>query len=149
MTLLFHLTKHFFCSATQQNVSPAVLYAILGVCAGIILVLVIGGVFLIRCKVCKKSEPSQAGGHSSGGHQSNNKSYLVTDPGNLAQREKLNPPPPDLWIGHDQLELKELDGDETGDTSIAARSTPDYRSTIDRSRNYIQAYSGTINFTNI
>ncbi len=65
------------------------------------------------------------------------------------QKERLNPPgaPAELWLGHDQLELKALeeDADETGDTSIA-RSTPtvDYRSasSMDRSRNYIMPYSG-------
>ena len=57
-------------------------------------------------------------------------------------------PPPDLWIGHDQLELKELDGDET--TETIARSTPDYRSgassIVDggRTRNYITPYSGKL-----
>ena len=65
------------------------------------------------------------------------------------QREKLNPPPPDLWIGHDQLELKAMDGDETGETTLS-RSTPDYRSasSMDRSRNYIIPYSGKSTSTN-
>ena len=122
-----------------------VLYAILGVCAGIILVLVIGGVFLIRCKVCKKDDVQN-------NRQINNKSYMAGGAGGggaggggdqSALTEKLNPPPPDLWIGHDQLELKELDADETAET--IARSTPDYRSasSIDgRTRNYITPYSG-------
>ena len=67
-------------------------------------------------------------------------------------REKLNPPPPDLWIGHDQLELKDISDeasglsaicDETGETTLT-RSTPDYRATMERTRNYIQnsQYSG-------
>ena len=77
-----------------------------------------------------------------------NKPYLQPSrPSNVStdrdQREKLNPPPPDLWIGHDQLELKAMDGDETGETTLS-RSTPDYRSasSMDRSRNYIIPYSG-------
>ena len=53
-------------------------------------------------------------------------------------------PPPDLWIGHDQLELKDISDengsaicDETGETTLT-RSTPDYRATMERTRNYIQ-----------
>ena len=129
---------HVFWKQLDKQVSPMVLYAILGVCAGIILVLVVGGVFLIRCKVCKKDEVNR---------QVNNKSYMS---GQDPLTEKLNPPPPpDLWIGHDQLELKELDGDET--TETIARSTPDYRSgassIVDggRTRNYITPYSGKSN----
>ena len=66
-------------------------------------------------------------------------------------REKLNPPPPDLWIGHDQLELKDISDegnsaicDETGETTLTSRSTSDYRATMERTRNYIQnsQYSG-------
>ena len=73
------------------------------------------------------------------GHPSNNA------PNDRDQREKLNPPPPDLWIGHDQLELKAMDGDETGETTLS-RSTPDYRSasSMDRSRNYVMPYSGKL-----
>ena len=69
-------------------------------------------------------------------------------------RDKLNPPPPDLWIGHDQLELKDISDeasalsaicDETGETTLT-RSTPDYRATMERTRNYIQnsQYSGKL-----
>ena len=52
----------------------------------------------------------------------------------------------DLWIGHDQLELQGLDGDETVDTTLARSASPDYRSasSMDRTRNYgVLAYSGT------
>ena len=74
-------------------------------------------------------------------------------------REKLNPPPPDLWIGHDQLELKDISDeasglsaicDETGETTLT-RSTPDYRATMERTRNYIQnsQYSGKSFFENL
>ena len=72
------------------------------------------------------------------------KNYLKTD-GGTSTREKLNPPPPDLWIGHDQLELKGIDGDETVDTTLARSNSPDYRSasSMDRTRNYgVLAYSG-------
>ena len=63
----------------------------------------------------------------------------------------MNPPPPDLWIGHDQLELKDISDegnsaicDETGETTLTSRSTSDYRATMERTRNYIQnsQYSG-------
>ena len=71
-------------------------------------------------------------------------------------RDKLNPPPPDLWIGHDQLELKDLSDeasalsaicDETGETTLTRSimsNEPDYRATMERTRNYIQnsQYSG-------
>ncbi|CAB4066847.1 NEO1 [Lepeophtheirus salmonis] len=94
----------------MKNVSPMILYAIFGVGAGIIIVLIIGGTLLVRSKITA-SIPNEN------------------------PREKLNPPPPDLWIGHDQLELKAIDGDETGETTLG-RSTPDYRSasSMDRSR---------------
>ena len=129
--VLSYLTAVVYAPEPQDR-SPVVLYAILGVCAGIILMLIVGGVCLIRCKLCKKSEPQNL---------ASNKSYLIGESSASGQREKLNPPPPDLWIGHDQLELKEMD--ETGETSLA-RSTPDYRSasSMDRSRNYINPYSG-------
>ena len=79
------------------------------------------------------------------------KNYLKTD-GGTSTREKLNPPPPDLWIGHDQLELKGIDGDETVDTTLARSNSPDYRSasSMDRTRNYgVLAYSGNfaLNFS--
>ena len=73
------------------------------------------------------------------------KPYLKGEQGTL--REKLNPPPPDLWINHDQLELKSIDSnqEDTGRGSSLMRSTPiDLRgssSTLDRSR-YIAPYSG-------
>ena len=73
-------------------------------------------------------------------------------------RDKLNPPPPDLWIGHDQLELKDLSDeasalsaicDETGETTLTRSimsNEPDYRATMERTRNYIQnsQYSGKL-----
>ena len=66
-----------------------------------------------------------------------NKNYHHSEAINAATRDKLNPnshpPPPDLWIGHDQLELKDISDengsaicDETGETTLT-RSTPDYR----------------------
>ncbi len=73
------------------------------------------------------------------------KNYLKSESGGTSTREKLNPPPPDLWIGHDQLELKGIDGDETVDTTLARSTSPDYRSasSMDRTRNYgVLAYSG-------
>ena len=75
-----------------------------------------------------------------------NKQYHKGENGTL--REKLNPPPPDLWINHDQLELKSIDSiqDDTGRGSSLMRSTPiDHRgssSTLDRRDRYIAPYSG-------
>ena len=71
-------------------------------------------------------------------------------------REKLNPPPPDLWINHDQLELKSVDSSQEEQQVRAgstARSTPlqDHQlhhgssSTLDRGR-YIAPYSGQLLF---
>ena len=120
-------------ASSSEEISPVILYAVAGVGAGIIIVVVIGA-FLIVSR-CSKSRVPEA-------NDRHNKSYLNGELGN--QRDKLNPPPPDLWIGHDQLELKamsDVDVNETGETSIA-RSTPiDYAtsarsmsSTIDRTR---------------
>merc|ERR1719219_3382264 len=72
------------------------------------------------------------------------KPYLKRENGSM--REKLNPPPPDLWINHDQLELKSIDSgqDDTRRGSSMLRSTPldlhGSSSTLDRSR-YIAPYS--------
>ena len=118
-----------------NGISPIVLYAVFAVGAGIIIVLVVGAIVLLRCRSHESSnDRGDRGNKSYHGH-----------PGagthDRDQREKLNPPPPDLWIGHDQLELKAIDGDETGETTL---STSDYRSasSMDRSRNYIIPYSG-------
>ena len=124
----------------DDEVSPIILYAVAGVGAGILIVVVIGAAILIhRC------------GQSSGaaavvaGDRLNKNSYMSSESTLGGQKDRLNPPPPDLWMGHDQLELKSMDdGDETGETSIP-RSTPvDYRSasSMDRSRNFILPYSG-------
>ena len=125
--------------AKNQDVSPIVLYAIFGVGTGIILVLVIGVFFMLKYKCAQNSanEPR------------NNKNYHQNENMTNGTREKLNPPPPDLWIGHDQLELKDISDeasaicDETGETTLT-RSTPDYRATMERTRNYINnsQYSG-------
>jgi neogenin len=128
--------------SNNDEVSPVVLYAVFGVGAGIILVLVIGAVVLIRYKCQTTIQLSN--------EPRSNKTYHHAEAATTGTREKLNPPPPDLWIGHDQLELQDISDeagsaicDETGDTSLA-RSTPDYRSTMERTRNYIHngPYSG-------
>ena len=127
----------------QNGVSPLVLYAVFGVGAGIIFVLVVGVILVMKykCQSAPANEPRT------------NKTYHNVEAVGNGTREKLNPPPPDLWIGHDQLELKDLSDeasasaicDETGETTLT-RSTPDYRATMERTRNYIQnsQYSGNI-----
>ena len=122
-----------------EGVSPVVLYAVAGVGAGIIIVVVIGAVIVVHR--CTKSQQN-------GNQADRNKAYLGGELGQ--QREKLNPgstspgpgatgPPPDLWIGHvDQLELKAMDdGDETGETSIRSAS-----SMAERNRQFGLPYSG-------
>ena len=120
----------------NENISPIVLYAVFGIGAGIILVLVIGSLVLIRMK-CQAAQPNDP---------RTNKTYHNTEAINATTRDKLNhpAPPPDLWIGHDQLELKDISDengsaicDETGETTLT-RSTPDYRATMERTRNYVQ-----------
>ena len=118
-----------------NGISPIVLYAVFAVGAGIIIVLVVGAIVLLRCRSHESSnDRGDRGNKSYHGHPG-------AGTNDRDQREKLNPPPPDLWIGHDQLELKAIDGDETGETTL---STSDYRSasSMDRSRNYIIPYSG-------
>ena len=138
-------------SSNEDSISPVVLYAVFGVGAGIILVFVIGAVVLIRYKCVTNTAANEP---------KTNKSYLNGEAGgsggvNIQQLDKLNPPPPDLWIGHDQLELKDISdeagsaiGDETGETSLP-RSTPDYRSTMERTRSYVHSgpYSGEFFFS--
>ena len=125
---------------TENNngISPLVLYVIFGVGAAVIIAVVVAAVVSLRC---------QRQSHNPRINDRGNKPYLQPSNSNNVgtadrdQREKLNPPPPDLWIGHDQLELKAMD--ETGETTLS-RSTHDYRSnsSMDGSRNYIMPYSG-------
>ena len=126
---------------TNNVISPLVLYVIFGVGAAVIIVVVVAAVVSLRCRTPDSRTNQRV--------ERTNKPYLQpvhpsSASGDRDQREKLNPPPPDLWIGHDQLELKAMDVDETGDTTLSSRLTPDYRSasSMDRSRNYIMPYSG-------
>lgn len=150
----------------QEAISPVVLYAVAGVGAGIVVVVIIGAMVMVhRCGQQSAAAAAVAAVAASNANSKHNKSYLNGEIGSM--REKLNPgcggaasgsmsngPPPDLWLGHDHLELKALDCDDTGDTSLP-RSTPvgvvgngggpDYGrsiSSMDRSRNYVMGYSG-------
>jgi hypothetical protein len=105
----------------------------------VIIAVVVAAVVSLRCRTPDPRiiERSERG----------NKPYLQpSHPSSVTtdrdQREKLNPPPPDLWIGHDQLELKAMDGDETGETTLSRSSEYRSASSMDRSRNYIIPYSG-------
>ena len=131
-----------FPANAAEGISPVVLYAALGTCGTFIILLIVLAVILLRCKssgnVLVVENP-----------RSDRKNYHKSDLAGAAVREKLNPPPPDLWIGHDQLELKGIDGDETVDTTLARSTSPDYRSasSMDRTRNYgVLAYSGEQKF---
>ena len=127
----------------NNTISPLVLYVIFGVGAAVIIAVVVAAVVSLRCQ--RHSQDPRVL------NDRGNKPYLQPSHSNNVstadrdQREKLNPPPPDLWIGHDQLELKAMDGDETGETTLS-RSTHDYRSnsSMDGSRNYIMPYSGML-----
>ena len=131
--------------ASVEDPNPIILYALIAVGIGIILILVIGGMFLVKFKKATAAVPAN--------DPRTNKNYHHAESGNTGTREKLNPPPPDLWIGHDQLELKDISDegtsaicDETGETTLT-RSTltdNDYLTSMERTRNYIQnsQYSG-------
>ena len=71
-------------------------YAIFATGGVIVLVAVVFGVVMCR-RGARASPPSD---------QDRSKPYMKGETGSL--REKLNPPPPDLWIHHDQLELKSM-----------------------------------------
>ena len=138
----------------DSGIPAEVQYAIFAAGGVIVIVAVVFG--LVMCRRGSRAaaaarDPSRAGGRG-------DKSYMKGESG--AQREKLNPPPPDLWINHDQLELKSMDsnpddrgggGDHGAAGAVAvagsslARSTPvdlhGSTSTIDRSR-FIAPYSG-------
>ena len=131
-------TKSGAVSATSQaqgGIPPLVQYAIFATGGVVVLVAIIFG--LVMCRRGSAPPPPDT----------RHKPYMKGENGTL--REKLNPPPPDLWINHDQLELKSMDSnqDDTGRGSSLPRSTPiDHRgstSTLDRSR-YIAPYSGSI-----
>ena len=120
--------------ANQSGIPPTVQYAIFATGGVIVLVAVIFGLVMCR-RGARAVEREQEGP----------KSYHKGESGSL--REKLNPPPPDLWINHDQLELKSVDSnqEDTGRGSSLRGMTPtDHHgssSTLDRSR-YITPYSG-------
>ena len=124
--------------AGGSGIPPNVQYAIFATGGVIVLTATVFG--LVMCRRGSRMSSSGAPEEHRG-----SKPYLKGENGTL--REKLNPPPPDLWINHDQLELKSIDSnhDDTGRGSSMMRSTPlDLRgssSTLDRSR-YIQPYSG-------
>jgi len=118
----------------QAGIPPVVQYSIFAAGGVIVIVAVIFG--LVMCR---------RGSRAAAAAEERNKPYMKGESG--PTREKLNPPPPDLWINHDQLELKSMDSNhEEGRQPSLPRSTPiDVRgstSTLDRSR-YIQPYSGT------
>ena len=142
--IIQYRTKTGAVTATSQSgashdggsgIPANVQYAIFAAGGVIVLAAVVFG--LVMCR-----RGSQMAAQSDERH---NKHYHKGENGTL--REKLNPPPPDLWINHDQLELKSIDSnqDDTGRGSSLMRSTPiDIRgssSTLDRSR-YIAPYSG-------
>ena len=130
--------------AGDAGISPTVQYAIFATGGVIVIVAVVFG--LVMCR-----RGAAGGGNGGNGPPSDerNKPYMKGESGAL--REKLNPPPPDLWINHDQLELKSMDSnqEEGGRASSIPRSTPvdprGSQSTLDRSR-YIAPYSGQFRF---
>merc|ERR1719461_1516312 len=117
-----------------SGIPPNAQYAIFATGGVIVLAAVIFG--LVMCRRGARMAPPEG--------DRANKPYLKGENGTL--REKLNPPPPDLWINHDQLELKSIDSaqDDPGRGSSLLRSTPidlhGSSSTLDRSR-YIAPYS--------
>ncbi len=133
---------------SPNEVSPVILYAVAGVGAGIIIVIIIGAAILIhRCGQNSAAAAAAVAAAAKANNDRLNKSYLSTESGAGGQKDRLNPPPgppSDLWLAHDQMELKALDGDETGETSLARSSPIDYRSasSMDRSRNFGLPYSG-------
>ena len=125
-------------TTTDSGIPAEVQYAIFAAGGVIVIVAVIFG--LVMCRRGSRAAQEAVA--------SRDKSYMKGETG--SQREKLNPPPPDLWINHDQLELKSMDSnpEDMRERASLARSTPvDIRgstSTIDRSR-FIAPYSGLNN----
>ena len=119
-------------ASSDGGIPPAVQYSIFATGGVIVIVAVIFG--LIMCRRGSRAAEMER-----------NKPYMKGESG--AGREKLNPPPPDLWINHDQLELKSMNSNQEEGVRAPSlpRSTPvDIRgssSTLDRSR-YIAPYSG-------
>ena len=122
-------------SVAHAGIPPSVQYAIFVTGGVIVVVAVVFG--LVMCRRGAGAGPPPP--------EDRNKPYMKGEAGAL--REKLNPPPPDLWINHDQLELKSMDSNQEEGCRAPSlpRSTPvDIRgsqSTLDRSR-YIAPYSG-------
>jgi len=127
------------------GIPPGVQYAVFATGGAIVLLAVIFGLVM-----CRRGNRALSAAAAALEDDRTTKPYLKHEK-NASLREKLNPPPPDLWINHDQLELRSLasnQGEEGGGGGRAPslpRSTPvDHRgstSTLDRSR-YITPYSG-------
>jgi hypothetical protein len=81
-----------------EAISPVVLYAALGTCGTFIVMLIVLAVLLLRCRSNNVLLVDNTD------LRPERKNYLKTD-GGTGTREKLNPPPPDLWIGHDQVPI--------------------------------------------
>jgi neogenin len=132
-------------SGAASGIPPTVQYAVFATGGVIVLLAVVFG--LVMCR--RGSRALSAAAAAVLDDDRTMKPYLKNNE-NASLREKLNPPPPDLWINHDQLELRSMDsnqGEEGGGRAPSLpRSTPvDHRgstSTLDRSR-YITPYSGS------
>ena len=123
-------------ATTDSGIPAEVQYAIFAAGGVIVIVAVIFG--LVMC---------QRGNRAANEAVARDKPYMKGETG--SERGKLNPPPPDLWINHDRLELKSMDSNpEDRDRSSLARSTPmdmeiiGSTSTIDRSRYIATSYTG-------
>jgi neogenin len=135
-------------AAAGGGIPPAVQYAVFASGGAIVLLAVIFG--LVMCRRGNRALSAAAAALNNDDDR-HNKPYLKGEKNaassSLLRDKLINPPPPDLWINHDQLELRSMDsnqGDEMRAPSLP-RSTPvDHRgstSTLDRSR-YITPYSG-------
>jgi hypothetical protein len=139
-------------AAAGGGIPPAVQYAVFASGGAIVLLAVIFG--LVMCR--RGNRALSAAAAALNNDDDRNKPYLKGEKNaassSLLRDKLINPPPPDLWINHDQLELRSMDSNQgDGDACVRApslpRSTPvDHRgstSTLDRSR-YITPYSGKL-----
>ena len=131
-------------NVATAGIPPAVQYAVFATGGLIVLSAVIFGLVM-----CRRGNRALSAAAAAINDDDRTKPYLKSEHNASMLRDKLiNPPPPDLWINHDQLELRSMDSNQ-GEGDLRApslpRSTPvDHRgstSPLDRSR-YNTPYSG-------
>lgn len=92
----------------NNGIPPLIQYAVFAAASVIVLIAVVFGLVMCRRGASRNRRRNES--EDDGDNRRGKKSYMRNSESGGSLREKLhNPPPPDLWIHHDQLELKSID----------------------------------------